>query len=746
MKPDGKARSLTGDGAKSADGAADRAADGDEVAFLPEDEEFGEGAISGEAGWPILVLDDDPDVHVATRLALQNCHILGRTLQLYSAYSADEARSLLRSSGPFACVLLDVVMESEDAGLQLVDYIRNEIGDQAVRIILRTGHPGYAPETEVVSQYDINDYRAKSELTRNKLITTLTSAIRSYDSIRTIEENQARLARVVDLAPELFRHHRLQPFCQEVLWHLCSLLTTRESGLLCFEDDQSGQGLRALAALGAYESFLENWDPWSSPGALGEHFTQALRERQSCFADDQIVLYMEPATGQRLVILLDVVQPPGNFERRLVELFSVNISVGFDNARMFEYIEDLAYRDENTGLPNRAGFVHELREVLAEPTAWQVLIADIDGFQEVNDGLGRSLGDQVLVSLAVVLREFFGPEVLLGRLSGDSFVIAAQGWREEEITQRFRELNDSLRRGISLGPYTIPLTMTFGVAWYPEHGRSPETLLQNASIALKRAKARSRTWWQVFSSDFDRELVERLELLRDLSSCLEQDRLALYFQPQLSLEGGHVTGLEALVRWNREGYGWVLPGVFIPAAEDAGLIVSIGRWVLEEACRKQRVIVQETGTNLPVAVNISMRQMKDPEFLGHLDDILFRTEINPEFLELEITESIMIEDFESVRRLLEAFRKRGIRVSIDDFGTGYSSLSYLQNLPVDRLKIDRNFVSKLGEDSSSHVIPALVVEMSHMLRLGVAAEGVETPDQEGELRSLGCDEVQGVQV
>ncbi len=718
--------------------------DDDLIQFLPDEDEAGETGRKNESYWPVLVLDDDPDVHVATRLALQDCNILGRRLKLYSAYSGEEAKVLLLDGGvSFACILLDVVMESEDAGLKLVDYIRNVVGDNAVRIVLRTGQPGYAPEMDVVSQYDINDYRSKSELTRKRLITTLTSAIRAYDRIRTIEENQQRLTRVVDSAPSLFRNRETHAFAGEVLRHLCALLDSPENGVIFAADKAAPEDLEPLAALGSYWKFAEMDGRTGRALDVSEALATACKERRHVFSDQRVVLYMEPSPDQVVLVEVEVKGGMDDFDRRLVELFSVTIGVGYDNARMFEQIEELAYTDEVTGLPSRAGMIQLLQKLMGAGDVWSVIIADIDEFQAVNDGLGRAMGDKVLVSVADLLSEVFGRECQLSRLSGDSFAVSMGTTDPTEIEKRINKLREKLLQGVAVEQYNIPMSVTMGVAQYPEHGSTPEELLQNASIAMKRAKQNRRSDWTMFSRDFDQELVERLELLRDLSRCIEREELELYFQPQLSLKDGRVTVVEALLRWHRKDKGIVLPGEFVSAAEDAGLIVSIGQWVLENACRVQTKFAKASGRSITVAVNVSMRQLRDPGFLSMLDDVIARTGANPEALELEITESMMVEDFEGVRVLLQAFQQRGIQVVIDDFGTGYSSLNYLKKLPVDRLKIDKSFVQGLSRETSDQVIPALIVEMSHMLSLGVVAEGVEGKRQEEILRELGCDDVQG---
>jgi len=279
------------------------------------------------------------------------------------------------------------------------------------------------------------------------------------------------------------------------------------------------------------------------------------------------------------------------------------------------------------------------------------------------------------------------------------------------------------------------------VARYPEHGHSASSLFRNAGIALKQGKRLNRSSHQFFDDRFERELQARLDTARELRSAIEQSALKLLYQPQMDMVSGALLGVEALVRWRRRT-GWVLPDQFIAAAEESGQILAIGEWVLAEACRQQ-VRWQQGGDSLVMAVNVSPRQLKDPGFPLMVERVIGETGIQPGHLELEVTESLLLAEDERALETLATLRRAGIGIAIDDFGTGHSSLSRLQRLPIDRLKIDRSFVTGLVERREDRVIAAMIVNMGHLLGLKVIAEGVETQAQADVLREMDCDQAQG---
>lgn len=692
--------------------------------------------------WPILIVDDDEEIHRATVFALRGVTLFERPLEFDSAMTAEEARQKLRAKR-YSCVLLDVVMEADDAGLKLVGFIRDTLCDQAVRIVLRTGQPGYAPELEVVQKYDINDYKSKSELTSTRLITALASALRSYQQICTIEASRRGLEEIVGAASNLMAVQAVERFSAGVLIQICSLLHVPEDGVLCA---QSGglpeEPATVVAASGRFAEYRGRAVAELGVGVLYDDIEKVLREQASMFEPDRTVLYICSPRGERLAVHITTRRPLSELDRKLLEVFSINIAVGFDNAHLFEALEDLAYWDRLTRLPNRAAFEREIERRVSEHDSFHVVVADIDNFQAVNDGLGHEIGDHTLRAAGRILREVFGGECFLARTSADTFAMVYLGG-STELESDLRNLSKRLEHNVTVEGNDIPLTLSVGVALFPEHGDRASAVFRNAGIALKQAKQVSRSSFQFFDNRFERELQTRLQTIRELRYSVERKCLRLYYQPQVRLSSGEVFGVEALVRWQRTPGELVSPLLFIPAAEDSGHIVTIGEWILRQSCIQQQVWAKRYGRDLRMAVNVSMRQLKDPDFVAMVREVVSQTSINPQHLELEVTESLMMEDTHGLSTILQQVRDMGIGVAIDDFGTGYSSLSHLQRLPIDRLKIDRAFITGLNQNAEDQVIAALVINMGHLLHLQVIAEGVETAEQRDRLLAMGCDDGQG---
>jgi len=697
-----------------------------------------------DEGWRVLIVDDEELVHKATHYSLKDTLFLGRPLQLFSVYSAAEARKVLAEEPEFAVILLDVVMESHDAGLTLVSFIRETCDDQCVRIILRTGQPGYVPEVEVIQKYDINDYKSKAELTRYRLVTSVTAAIRAYQQLKTIEASRRGLTKIISASNELFKERAVKTFSQGVVMQLCGLLQIPEEGFVCCHFEGAAANTLTVLVAGSERfapgTVLNLADPVEE--LMITYIREVYREKRSKIWPDRVVLHVTSPNGDELVIHIFTREHLNDMDQQLLELFSVNIAVGFDNARMFEHIERLAYIDSLTGLPNRASLSDTLAAHLKKGEPCVLIDLDLDNFQAINDGLGRHMGDRVLRAVAERLQQEFGDAGLVARIAADSFAVLILSDDQAVIEVRLRRFIKRFEKNLEMGGNEIPVSMTAGLAVAPAHGKRAEALLQNAGIALKEAKRILRSSCCTFDPSFEKALQHRLRIGRELRHCVEHHELVLHYQPQVSLRHQRVIGVEALVRW-RKHQRLIPPADFIPVAENSGHIIAIGTWVLEEACRTQMQWREQLGQDITMAVNVSMRQLKDPDFFSVLDDIIGRIGIEPRHLELEVTESMMMTDTGMLREVLTEVRQRGIKVAIDDFGTGYSSLSYLQQLPVDRLKIDRSFVAAINERSESQVIAALVVEMGHLLKLNVIAEGVESEAELEQLRKLGCDDAQG---
>jgi diguanylate cyclase (GGDEF)-like protein len=407
----------------------------------------------------------------------------------------------------------------------------------------------------------------------------------------------------------------------------------------------------------------------------------------------------------------------------------------------------LAQRDALTDLPNRAVFEERLEEALRDATRkgtrLAVLFIDLDRFKSINDTLGHSTGDQLLIEVGRRLSAVCRSGDLLARLGGDEFVLLLSGIeRAEEATGVALRVLSALRDPIRLERYDLAATPSIGIATFPDDGKDGVSLLKHADAAMYHAKAAGRNTYRYFLPQMNRKAMDRIALEQRMRDALRDDAFHLNYQLQVDSDGTPV-GVEALLRWTLDGEGPIEPDRFIPIAEEIGLIVPLGEWVLDQVCRQLRVWLDDGGPVPRVSMNLSPAQLRNHEFLESVERILTRHRMPAGCLELEITESAAMENPSEAIQTLTGLKRLGVLLAIDDFGTGYSSLSYLKLFPIDHLKIDRSFVRDLVDDANDRAIAQATIALAHSLGLKVVAEGVETEEQARMLREFGCDEMQG---
>jgi diguanylate cyclase (GGDEF)-like protein/PAS domain S-box-containing protein len=419
-----------------------------------------------------------------------------------------------------------------------------------------------------------------------------------------------------------------------------------------------------------------------------------------------------------------------------------------ERKRAEERLTYMAQYDSLTGLPNRSVVRDRLSLAIARAKRsgemLAVLFIDLDDFSDVNDSLGHACGDEVLQATAGLLRTSLRDVDTIGRLGGDEFTIILEDVAgEEHATAVAEKLRKRLADPIVIGGREIFTTASIGIALYPHNGETVDALLQAADVAMYHAKDLGRNGYAVGNAAMTAEAGERVRVSGLLRHALERQEFILHYQPIVDLKTRSVVAAEALLRLNSASEGMVSPATFIPLAEATGLIVPIGEWVLKEACLQAKAWQTPDAPPLVVAVNISARQLRGDGFVETLERTLSETGLPPHCLELEITESQLMEDVKDTMEKLSSIRKLGVGLAMDDFGTGYSSLGHLAKLPVDALKIDRSFVAKMLDDSDAMALVSTILTLARTLRLKVVAEGVETEAQEKALRLLRCDEMQG---
>jgi len=480
--------------------------------------------------------------------------------------------------------------------------------------------------------------------------------------------------------------------------------------------DARGWGVKSAAAV----PFLKRGSPM---GVLLVHSTE-----QETFTPELVELLQRLASSVSFAL--------ENFDR------------ADEKANSDRKIEYLASHDSLTNLPNREMFNQLLHFAIEAAERYRrqfaVLFIDLDRFKVINDSLGHEAGDALLVEIANRLRANLRSSDVVARLGGDEFVVilehSAEGQSIEGVTH---SLLTAVRRPLQLSGHECHTTASIGIARYPADGTDAQTLTKNADIAMYLAKEDGKNGFRFFTKDAKAQSIERLILETGLRHALDRKELSLPYQPKIDLSTGQITGVEALLRWAHPDLGTLPPMQFIPLAEETGLIVPIGRWVLKEACAQNMLWQREGLQPVSMAVNLSPRQFADDNLLHDVDNALAASGMSPALLQLEVTESMVMQNVPRAVRVLDALRSRGIRLAIDDFGTGYSSMSLMKQFPIDTLKIDRSFVRDLPDDSEDKAIAQAIISMGKALGMTIVAEGVETAEQETFLRDHACDEMQG---
>ena len=461
-----------------------------------------------------------------------------------------------------------------------------------------------------------------------------------------------------------------------------------------------------------------------------------LRQGMELGADDYLV---KPFKRAELV---------GAISARLAKQSAITQPYIDEMKRAAQSLSQLAYRDPLTNLPNRIRLHHQLQEYLrrAQREHYQVavLCINLDRFKVINQNWGYANGDRVLKIAADRLQQSFGSEHLVSRFNGDEFCVVLDRIQSQEAVELSAQtLLQRLTAPYELDVQSLQLHVSIGIALYPECGGTTDILLNRADTALRYAKAQGRNHYQIYRLEMDVQLAERQLIEARLSSVLIHQELGVHYQPQVNLITGRIIGAEALVRWEQGEMQGLSPAKFIPIAEETGVIVEIGQWVLQTACLQAKHWQQVTRLPLRVSVNLSARQFSQQDLTACIARTLQETGLDPNLLVLELTETSVMENVEVTVAALQGIRGMGVRISIDDFGTGYSSLSYLKRLPIDTLKIDQSFIQDITTNRNDAAIAKAIIAMAQSLQLKVIAEGVETQEQADFLRQNGCYAMQG---
>ena len=714
----------------------------DELIFLSEDAPSKTSEITGV--WNVLVVDDDEEIHSVTRLALSDLVLNNKSLHFIDAYSGSEALKIIEDMGSsIAIILLDVVMEADDAGLTVAKIMREEMKILEPRIILRTGQPGYAPEEQVIKDYDINDYKTKTELTRSKLVTTIIASLRSYQQILSINQSRLGLQKIIASSANLMEENSIKSFCEAVVTQISSLIGLEAGGVVCAKVglvlDNEDDGVYVLGAAGEFAPYINQRLENLHNARIVKFVNACLQHKKHIYEKEFSVLYIN-SSGYDAAVYLQIGNEISTVDQQLLEVFLSSISIGYENVNLFYQLRTAAFKDWLTKLPNRSEFINMLDDCGAAKNKnlnSVVALIDIHHFADINDGLGQDAGNSTLLAVTRRLEETFLDKVKMGRIGSDVF-----GLIGPEFFVNPQTLNEMFVAPFKGGEHTLPLSACFGFCRLNRRMQTGINILRHSNIALNKAKKNLNSNFEYYAPEMEEETTWRLDMIRQLTRDFEAKKLQLWYQPQVDLVTEKIVGMEALLRWPTPDGGFISPSVFVPLAEYSGLIIDIGFWVLEESCRKLSALSKQGYTGLRMAVNISMPQFRDLDFVDRVKNIITEFVVEPDRIELEITESVVMDKPQIVIEALQELKQFGVKVAIDDFGTGFSSMSYLQQLPLDRLKVDRSFVNEITSGKSAFIAETIVT-LGNKLGLSTIAEGVENREQASYMLKLGCDEAQG---
>lgn len=714
--------------------------DADDFLVLIEDDEI-ETAPEQGPPWQILVVDDDDEVHRSTEFALRDAVLLERRINLLHSYSAAEARSQLTEHHDIAVILLDVVMETNDAGLKLVETIRNELGLHELRIILRTGQPGYAPELEVINSLDINDYRAKSELTQVRLLSSVVSALRSYQQIRTINNNRYELDQIINTTSHLMTLKDSKLFIKEIFSQVSQFFAMPLEGFIVQGNDSGSNFMDS--SLRIIDGTV-NYRHWSGQqlNKIGDKqafqlINDSFHHGQNYLGTKEIALFF--ASEEPVVAYFIADNEIHDLHESVLELFCHNVAICLNNVNLFERLDFHAYWDPLTQLPNRVAFMDKLNDCLEKnATDFALGLLDLDHFNHLVESVGVDNSDLLLTEVSRQLGQITEKqELYLARIGADIFGLI--GPLEAMDVREFISLFD---RPLKVDSISVNASLSIGMV--PLDGRkNSASALSAAHSALKEAKINHRGSCVLFDEAMMTRLKRRQEMLEMMYHALDDDEFFLVLQPQLNLSNLQTIGFESLIRWRNKQGDLISPAEFIPLAESTGLILTIGQWVFSKSCEYLRYLHDQGWDNIVISVNVSPAQLHDPNFPAFIEQTLHDHSLPATSVDLEITETMVMEEIDHSVIVLNQLKQTGVSISLDDFGTGFSSLAYLQRLNIDRLKIDRAFVNELGESAASERITRTIIELGRQLNLEVLAEGIESPKQAEFLKHIGCDTAQG---
>lgn len=718
--------------------------------FVFKDDDTGKvsrGPAEAGGAWKVLSVEDDADYQASIVYSLRGLSVLGRPVELLTSRSAADAAFQLAQHPDIGLILLDVVMEEDDAGLRFVETVRNTLGNQNVRIVLLTGQPGLAPRGRVIEEYDINEYWNKSEL-HDRLPSIVTTNLRAWRTLTELEQAHLGLQMVVEASQHIADRYDLQHFADTVLQEIAQVIGFEEQGedgILCTEHALEATGARRIVSSSGFFASSHLRQPGQLDRALEPYagtLGLALASQSHQFRDTFAVLYFPQTQGitdlEETVahtLLLKTSRPLGESAIRLLSIFSENVKSGFTKLMLVGRLRALSYVDPSLEIYNRNWLVREIR--VLTPAQWQsstLCLFLLNDYLERTLTFGHAAVEQFMQQLHQYLASIFPPGIPFTRLGHNVLgILCSDSALPEDSLLNELAMVDIPLEGASR---TARLTQAKLRLTDVSDDMPAEEVLHLAHTVLYAGWLRQQQ-----SSAYQPELLARIQddfaLEQRLIRALTDGDITIFLQPKVNLADGRVAGFEALARWQQADGSFIPPGVFIPLAETSGLLGTLDLQVLLQAVEVVRRL-RELGHHLPVSLNAAWSDLSNPDFLGRITELLDTQHIPADMLEIEITETQAMDAYNEVSPLLGQLRQRGVHVSIDDFGTGHSSLACLARLPADTIKIDRSFVQALGSEELGEHLAEVVVELGRRFNYTVVAEGVETEAQRDRLIGMGC--------
>lgn len=708
-----------------------------EFVFAAEDND----APSVDNARPLIVLsvDDDSAFQQSLRMALSSYRFHDQRVQLLTAGSATEAARILAETPEIALVLLDVVMETDDAGLRLVRSVREVLGNAEVRIVLVTGQPGMAPMKQTLERLDISDYWLKTELHRERLHGILTASLRTWQEIRALARAKRGLQLVVEASNSLARTKNLRDFSQRVIHEMSRLLGVAPDGLVCVQADaDSPLAARLIGVAGRFAPLAMQSLRHIDDARIRDMLLDALENRSAVEAECSQVLFFEGAEHvPPVAVYLATARTLDETERELLRVFATNANTGLINVALASRLDQMAYEDALLAIPNANALQRALDSVLeiAGPRDRALLLFELEQYAQSSLALGIEQGALLLRRMADRLRQVFPPPCLVARMHEGIFAVLGPAAMLTDARVQRVEDEDATGAAPLIGIVAARLDLD-------GYEGSPRRAMASGLLLLKRARQSGAGRMLEYTREHERESQQSLLLSHRLHQALQAGGIHIVLQAQFELASGRIVGAEVLARWHDAGED-IPPARFIPVAEATGMIVPLGRQVIEHACRALARLDAEGFPDLPVAVNVSPLQLQRREFADELMAAVARHGVRPQRLELEITESVVMEDLQANREVLGRLRQAGFPIAVDDFGTGYSSLRYVHWLPITTLKLDRSFIEQIGRIEDQRSSADMIITLGRRLGLRVLAEGVETAEQADWLASRRCHSAQG---